>query len=350
MTQEKNWRDRLGWYLPGVRSKSPAARRQGLIDLLRIEYAFDIMSKTSGDAEDILISRKAQFPAWAWHEIMRLTHLRIAEASDLHWEVLTPQEVSEELTSQDNQSLAAIISAWERHHVTAWRDEHARSLELLVTRAVCNETAEHCQHLRGHRPPGGLTPKPKWYKENEAGGSQPGSYFMKPTSETHYRQGASILWLRFVGNRPSTWQIARNIETKDKIGLLPVEFTKTDKSRPKDAWVYNVGEEITRTRTLVQPDGKKQVEQQWLRWIHEATVAEVAETVDGRMVITFETALPDHDRDTSSVGIFKMPLAWHLSDGSEDQFNRSFVGYVPEGPISVEQLQPMLDWRRIFAM
>jgi len=37
------------------------------------------------------------------------------------------------------------------------------------------------------------------------------------------------------------------------------------------------------------------LQQEWLRWMHEATVAEVAETADGPVVLTFETALPYDD-------------------------------------------------------
>jgi hypothetical protein len=42
-----------------------------------------------------------------------------------------------------------------------------------------------------------------------------------------------------------------------------------------------------------------------------------------------------------------MPLEWHLSDGPEDTYNRSFVGYVPEGKVPMEHLKTMLDWNRI---
>src|ERR1051326_6381130 len=91
------------------------------------------------------------------------------------------------------------------------------------------------------------------------------------------------------------------------------------------------------------PDKQQVFENQWLRWIHEATVAEVAETADGMMVLTFETDLPEGDKATSSVGLFKKSLKWHLSDGTEDQYNRSFVGYIPEGQVPVEHLKTMLD-------
>jgi hypothetical protein len=81
-------------------------------------------------------------------------------------------------------------------------------------------------------------------------------------------------------------------------------------------------------------------------------VAEVAESADGLTVITFETALPDDDKGTSSVGIFKKPLRYFLSDfmveGNEDTYNRSFVGYVPEGQLPMAHLNQMLDWNKIF--
>jgi hypothetical protein len=65
------------------------------------------------------------------------------------------------------------------------------------------------------------------------------------------------------------------------------------------------------------------------------------------MVITYETALPDGDQATSCLGIHMMPLSWHLSDGTEDAYNRSFVGYVPEGQVPMEHLKTMLDWNKI---
>jgi hypothetical protein len=68
-------------------------------------------------------------------------------------------------------------------------------------------------------------------------------------------------------------------------------------------------------------------------------------------VITYETALPDDDKGISSIGIFKKPLRYFLSDfmvdGNEDTYNRSFVGYVPEGQLPLEHINQMLDWNKI---
>ncbi len=89
-------------------------------------------------------------------------------------------------------------------------------------------------------------------------------------------------------------------------------------------------------------------EMQWLRWMHEATVVEVAETAEGTVVLTFETALPSDDPRLSSIGVFKHYLMGDLlSDRDEDNYYPDFVGYVPEGKVPVENLQDMLDWDKI---
>lgn len=346
--QEKEWRDRIGWYLPNLHSNSPSTRRRGLTDLRKVEDAYAIWSKSTQEVMKTLRSIKATFPSWAWKEIIRFTPLRMTEVPSLDWESLTPQEV-EERNAQQSSALRTVMDGWENRDPTAWREEHGRTLELIVTRLVCNEAAEHCQHVRGHLPPGGLAARPKWYLNHEAEGKFPGAYFVKPTSVKDYTQGASILWLRFVNfsaMNPSEWQIAKWFETKQKVGLLPAAFHS--KKASTGGWEYTYGTVITRTRTTITPDKQKVVEKQWLRWIHEATVAEVAETADGMMVLTFETALPGGDHATSAVGLFKMPLEWHLSDGTEDHYNRSFVGYVPEGQVAEERLKTMLDWNKIF--
>jgi hypothetical protein len=360
---EKEWTQRIGWYLPNLKVKGPKTRRQGLTDLRKTEDAYEIMSMSTEDALERLRAKKGEFPDWAWKQIVSLTPLRLTEVSAPDWEKLTPKE-EEESYSQENYPLRAILDGWKNHDATAWRAEHGRSHELIVTRAVCNETAEHIQHLRGHHPPGGLTPKPKWYLTNEKEQKIPGDpapYYVKASTAEEYTQGASILWLRFVDKKPNAWQIAKPVVTKDKVGLLPDVFGGKKKGKGKDApsWTYKSGEVTTRERVLVSEDkkakkGKKKTkskQQQWLRWIHEATVAEVAETAEGPVIISYETALPDDDKGTSAIGTFKLSLRYCLSDfmveGDEDSYNRSFVGYVPEGKVPVEHIEEMMDWDKI---
>jgi len=355
---EKEWTDQIGWYMPNVKANGPKTRRQGLLELSKVELAYDLKSLSTQEALNTLLSMKNQFPAWAWKEIVKVTPLRLTEVTDPDWEKLSPQE-EEQSYSQENYPLRAIIDAWNNFDPPAWREEHGRTHELIVSRAVCNETAEHIQHMRGHLPPGGLTPKPKWYLTNESEKSVPGTpapYYVKATSAEQYTPGASVLWLRFVDKLPDAWQIAKPVETKDKVGLLPNTFAGK-KSGKENSWSYKTGEVTTRERVLVSEDqdDKKQKtktkQEQWLRWIHEATVVEVAETAEGTMVITYETALPDDDEGTSAIGIFKKPLRYFLSDymvdGNEDTYNRSFVGYVPEGKLPMDDIKKMLDWNKI---
>ncbi len=346
LAAEEEWKNKAALHLISVKASGPKTKRAGLIALSTEEVNYEIQTLTTEDALKKLVEMKSTFPKWAWKEIVRFTPLRVTEVADLEWEKLTPEEDAARNAPESND-IRAVMDAWENHDPSAWRDEHGRTHELIVARAVCNETAEHCQHLRGHLPPGGLAPKPKWYSTLESENKLAGAYYVKPTSEKNYTQGASILWLRFVNKEPSPWQIAKWVETKDKVGLLPPEF-KNGKGK-SGGWVYKFGDVTTRSRTIINADKTKTVENQWLRWIHEATVAEVAETADGMTVITYETALPGGDNATSAVGTFKMPLSWHLDDGKEDQYNRSFVGYIPEGQAPVEHLKTMLDWNKILS-
>lgn len=352
-TMEKEWKDKAALHMLSVKANGPKTRRAGLIALQTEEQNYEIKSMSTDQALKTLESMKDTFPKWAWKEIVKFTPLRINHVTDPNWEKLTLEENAER-NSQAANDIRTVMDAWENHDTSAWRDEHGRTHELIVTRAVCNETAEHIQHIRGHLPPGGLTPKPKWYFTNEAENKltgEPRPFYTKPASEKDYVTGGSILWLRFVDKEPNAWQIAKAVKTKSGAGLLPDSFAPDKKLNPKSAttpWTYQKGEVITRTRTFEKPDTKEKVPQkQWLRWIHEATVAEVAETAEGTIIITYETALPDGDKGTSAVGIFKMPLHWHLSDGTEEAYNRSFVGYVPEGQVPMEHLKTMLDWNKV---
>src|SRR4030095_3662352 len=347
---EKAWKDKVALHMQGVKANGPKTRRAGLDALRTEEVRYEYMSMTTEQALAKLEALKDSFPKWAWKQIVELTPLRVNHVTDADWEKLTPEEEAER-GAKASETLNGMIRAWATKHTVCWRDDHGRSHELIVARAVCNETAEHIQHIRGHLPPGGLTPKPSWYLTLEKESKMPAAYYVKPTSAADYKTGASILWLRFVNSEPNAWQIAKPIASKDGEGLLPKEFLGKRPQPKKDAsvpWVYKPGEVTTRAKTFVDANKQKTTQQQWLRWIHEATVAEVAETVDGTYVYTFETSLPDDDRGTSCLGMFRNTLNWNLSDGTEDTYNRSFVGFIPEGQPPTEHLKEMLDWNKIF--
>jgi len=167
--------------------------------------------------------------------------------------------------------------------------------------------------------------------------------FAKKGAETQYREGANILWLRFVHELPNAWRVAKPLAVNGD-RLVPDSY-RSREGKP-DEWAYFEGSVITRKRTRTV--GERSVkDEQWLRWMHAATVAKVAETADGPVVLTFETALPYDDPSVSAVGIFKHDLDNLMWDGGEENYNGSFIAYLPQGKLPVSDLEEMLDWNKI---
>lgn len=346
---DKVWKDKVALHMQGVKANGPKTKRAGLAALVEEEAKYEFMSMTTDQALVKLEAMKDQLPAWAWKMIVMLTSLRVNHVTAPGWETFTPEE--DKIRFADTK-LYPIFSKWASDNTGMWRPEHGRTQEIIVTRAVCNETAEHSQHIRGHLPPGGLTDNAARYVKLAAE-KTPGCYFIKPTGAEHYTQGASIFWLRYVNSEPSVWQIPKPTQDANGVGLAPT-ITKAQakpkggKNAPPPAvpWTYKGGG-MTRTRTTLDAEKKKVTQSQWLRWIHEATTIEVVDTADGTYVYTFETSLPDDFAGTSCLGVFRNSLRWNLDDGTEDNYNRSFVGYAPEGKVPVENLKSLMDWNRI---
>ena len=349
---EKTWKDKVALHMQGVKANGPKTKRAGLAGLAEEEARYEFMTMTINQALAKLEAMRSQLPAWAWKMIVMLTQLRTNHATADGWETFSPEEDKVRFA---DAALYPIFSKWASDNIGMWRPEHGRSQELIVTRAVCNETAEHAQHIRGHLPSGGLTDNAARYVKLAAE-KTPGCYFIHPTGAENYTQGASIFWLRYVNSEPSQWQIPKPTEDSNGVGLVPGDFLgkrpqpKGGKNAPPPAvpWDYKGGG-MTRSRTVVDADKKKSTQTQWLRWIHEATAIEVVDTADGTYVYTFETSLPDDFRGTSCLGVFRNTLRWNLDDGAEDNYNRSFVGYAPEGQVPMENLKPLMDWNRILA-
>ncbi|MCK6569052.1 MAG: hypothetical protein DCC59_14050 [Chloroflexi bacterium] len=349
---EKVWKDKVALHMQGVKANGPKTKRAGLAALAEEEARYEFMTMTTDQASAKLEAMKSQLPDWAWKWIVMLTQLRVNHVTGEGWEAFTPEE--DKIRFADT-TLYPLMSKWASDNIGMWRPEHERSQELIVTRAVCNETAEHAQHIRGNLPPGGLTGNAARYVKLAAE-KTPGCYFIRPTGAEHYTQGASIFWLRYVNNEPSEWQIPKPTQDSNGVGLVPGEYLgkraqpRAGKNAPPPAapWEYKGGG-MTRSRTTIGADKKKSTQSQWLRWIHEATAIEVVDTSDGTYVYTFETSLPDDFRGTSCLGVFRNTLRWNLDDGAEDNYNRSFVGYAPEGQVPLEKIKPLMDWKRILA-
>jgi len=403
--QDQTRRDKIQYYLDGMKSSKPYRKRKALLDL-RIDEENDLVDEGLSD-EQVLeeleeIQERDKLPDWMWKEIVAQTDLRLKYATDESWEELSPDE-KEERNNYESRIYRDIMIDWKKKNLTGWREEHDRDNRLIVTRAVCNEVSEHIQHLRGHTPPGGLTSKPEWYLRNERHpdlvNGRPKPYFLKPDSRDDFTVGSTLLWLRWVNRLPNAWRIAHPLKLKNGEGLLPAGTVKraarqAKKNKPKHKakaakqptdWKNEIsGRAFKRNRTVLvelekvkvsaanksgkpKGQGKKKVkkktnqvkskkkkmvrkeEQQWLRWMHEATVAEVAETADGTVVLTFETALPYEDKRRSTIGVFKHTVGELKYRITPRRFNGTFVGYVPEDKVNVPyaDLEDMLDWNKI---
>jgi hypothetical protein len=338
-------------HLGHMRSEEPYWRRRGLFNLRLDEENFEVESMTTQDVLEALedLREKAKIPDWMWKEITTLTDLRLKEAQDDKWDKLTPEEQQEKNTVQWAK-YREIMNKWKQDHLTGWREEHDRSNELIVSRAVCNEVAEHILHLRGYKGPAGLSSAADWFmkaadkaKDLRAknGAGRDAAYFVKPKGLKDYRPGTAILWLKYRNDPPPQWNVVKPF-TVDKDKLLPDHYLNSGRWTYKDSG-------LVRSGTFPNEKGIMIRKTQYLFWVHIATVAEVAQTAEGDVVLTYETSLPYEDRRLSCVGVFKRALHNLLFDGGEDTYNGSFVGFVPDNAAHIpeEDLDEMLNWANV---
>jgi DNA-binding CsgD family transcriptional regulator len=333
-----------------LRLNNPYARKAAVLKYRTAQEVERVRQIT--DPKQVLSRIEAmrdRFPEWAWKEIISRTQLRVTYAQDENWETLTPAERSQRWTVE-NQRWRQILDYWEGKDITGWREQHSLTLSLIVTRAVCNEIAEHIQHLRGNVPPGGLTAKPQWYlhqaKEVSATGEEEKPYFKKPSQETDLKPGASIFYLMWVSNQPNPWQIAHPLSGVDIFPLAGRSPKNANLGASSGSnWIYRLeGDHYIRTaRGVSAKKSAAPMVKEWLRWSHEATVVEVVDMAAGTMVLTFETY--------PHIGINKIPLCRILSNSPRCGLSQEnwdiFAGYVPPGSPDLEKVAAMLDREKI---
>ena len=351
--RDAKWKEKVDRQLVRIRSDNAYLRRIGLFNLMLDEANYEVENITAAEALAQLELIKATLPEWMWNEISAVTDLRLKEAKDATWEKLTPEQ-QQERNSAEWAKYREIMNKWKQDHLTGWRQEHEHNVGVVVSRAVCNEVAEFIQHLRGHKGGAGLASKPDWYrgeenKYNASPNKKPEDdhpYFLKPRKVEDYHVGASILWVQYRSDQSKPWNAVKDFTTSGGDRLVPNEYLGRRAETGK--WMYMAGG-VERKRTFMNERKRPLTTKQSLYWLHEATVAEVAETAEGKVVLTFETALPYEDRRLSSVGLFKHYDYNILYDGGEDSYNGSFVGYVPENKAGIqnEDLDDMLNWDHV---
>lgn len=340
--KDPTWRERITRHAHALDPARGLARAKVLLDVRVEEEQYEVEQMTDQQALDELEGMRERLPDWLWQEIVRLTDLRLKQVKSLDWEQVALNDP--ERYRREMQSYNQALIEWKRSNLTGWREEHERASQLIVTRAVCNEVAEHIQHLRGHKPPGGLTARPEWYLRAERdprfSGLSTRPYLRKLAAAPDFRPGASILWLRWVRKEPNAWQVAIPIALNNGDELIPMinDATQT---------IVNTGKRFQRVVTTRDAAGTEQRATEWLRWMHEATVVDVAETADGPTVLTFETARPGDDRSQSSIGLFRHSLANLRYVVSSSAMNATFTGFLPEASLPYDDLKEMLDWNHI---
>jgi hypothetical protein len=351
------------------RMENPALQRRALSEHLISEELEDIARLPNDNAclgQLIALKRRKEaegdpMPPWVWAEIVKYTPLRL-DTDNSDWEAFSPQRWRE-----TKGHWLQILNTWETKDVTGWRQKHRETLELVVTRAVCNEIAEHIQHLRGLTPVAGLAARPYWYMRQAAADPEH-AFFVQAPDAGDFVPGASILWMEWLETQPNAWQVAHRLpgfslfpgqKTPNQPGRKG-EVRKKDLEKEKDdheGWKYQeVDNTFIRMRAKPSPQELKKLgktekeirqimlerkvsgshEKQYLRWRHEATVIGVVDMVDGRYVMTFETG---------KIGVILRRLSGLANDPM------IFVGYVPEAPglpLDMDKkLVEMLRWDRI---
>jgi hypothetical protein len=290
-------------------------------------------------------------PDWVWDEITKYTQLRL-KTEERNWEAVSPER-----WKRENWRWRDILDTWERRDITSWRKHHHETLDLIVTRAVCNEIAEHIQHLRGRVPFAGLTSKPKWYlKWQEQTKALPANapekaFLVQAPAEVHFISGASILWLDWVDREPNAWQVAQPLPGYN-IPPGSVHIPKGKTATTVEWAFHQVGNTFQRTRRKptireLRQQGRTNQEieairqemkksggfvKNYLRWTHEAIVVGVEQLLDGKYVLTFETG---------QIGL----VLRRLSDLAGNP--KVFVGYIPPADEEPENLDAMLDPAKI---
>ena len=394
-------KDLQTWIKPGVNDDEKNSITRLIAKLQRtavdwrtlLEYRVEKFQKEIQNyTEDQILERLVRYkadraragdplPKWVWSEIVKYTPLRL-NSSDPQWEAY-----STERWKSQNGNWAVVLNTWEEKDITSWRKRHEQTLELVVTKSVCNEIAEQIQHLRGHAPYAGLTSKPKWYIRLAADeNTKDFSYLKQSPEKDDFRSGASILWLQWMAQRPSPWQVANDIpgyvfipnnDTKIKPGQLGEVRKKDLVAQDLDddsGWIYQRLGNSTFIRKRQKPAspelkamGKSPAEInkisaeykntglydiEFLRWRHEATVVEIVEMIDGLNVLTFETGKIGLNRRPLSsllrnpmVFVGFVPDVWSLPEDKRDLKDRLLD--IQQWKDNDARLVKMLDWNRI---
>lgn len=144
-----------------------------------------------------------------WKEIVAYTQLKNDEAVGENWHSDFPERYQLAKATSDDpqvQRWLNILDEWRsgtKHQtgITAWRSEFNKNNEFVASSLVCNELAEHIQHLQGVKQRGGLNKNSvDYHRMGKEGGN---AFFKHPTSKNDFPPGASLFWADWSAKKPA---------------------------------------------------------------------------------------------------------------------------------------------------
>jgi hypothetical protein len=279
------WLQYMTVHFTGMRYKSAHGSWADPADLLarirdsqkfslpELEPNDDLSLPADQAALNALQAFKPNMPAWLWKDIVRLTPLRVTEVSeeDTDWETRVRDRKE---FGFDNNFWAETFARWFQRDITSWRLHHRKTLDPIVSRAVCNEISEHILHLHWLTPSGGLNFKVDWYRHRaRKTASLPTNHprkvmFKRATSVADFQPGASIFWLVWYRYPPNSANYAYEIADfnffPDGVSLNGGSKKKRGKGKggrkDEDGWTYGYSENrLIRTRKLYDSEIQQQL-------------------------------------------------------------------------------------------
>lgn len=330
-----------GKRLAGIRKTLAAAerkRREALLEYQLMRAGEQINELTEPQALGLLEAMKSSFDEWVWKTIVRRTQLRLKHGG-ADWDDIAKIEQGLDPEDPRVKRWKNVFRVWHNAHSGRWKERHAEDYQIVATSVVCNQLAEHVQHLRGVIPKGGISGKVAWYRKEEADAITAGkardtsAYFVraKDATDAQFLPGAIVFWAHFVGGKkPDKSNLARpltNLDFRTDGGKVIRDGLVEGK------WTYHIGPDPdTPSAQMITRTAGSGTEQktEWYRWAHEATVF----MIEGDSVLLFETSIGSRLTKRSKD---RLRNPEEKKEEKQDATN-VFLGWVPEG-----KAHPQLD-------
>jgi hypothetical protein len=274
-------------------AKDDAARAAICLDVRRAKTLKQASALSEEQARWLLTKRllSGNIPTLVWRFIRSKTLMRndVASAAEVE---LSQAEIAEVLADKTS---GPALRNWTSDG-TRWRARHAKDLEIVVTRAVCDQIAEMLQQCRGINLGGkGLTGNAlaatELTRPQSLGEVEPGmSIFFAEWKDLEFDKNGKILdqkvaWNAVAKDTKMEFRLGNeedDVLTAEQVAEIPdLDSLPAGNEGPQRFWLR-----IATLRILVRKSDSKW---QFLNWKHQATIAGMAPP---NVIYTFETFEP----------------------------------------------------------